>query len=60
MSPHYQQTLGGSWDGRNVLVVLGIITIALLALAAIEIVIAIAIGATLAQAIAWAALSIIF
>jgi hypothetical protein len=59
MSPHYQQTLGGSWDGRNVLVVLGIITIALLALAAIEIVIAIAIGATLAQAVTWVALSII-
>ena len=59
MSPYYQQALGGSWDGRNVLVVSGTITIALLALAAIEIVIAIALGATLAQAVTWVALSII-
>ena len=60
MSPHYQQALGKRWDDRNVLVVVGTITIALSAIAAVEIVTAIAIGATLAQAIAWAALSIIF
>lgn len=60
MSPHYQQTLGKSWHDRNVLVVVGTIAIALSAIAAVEIVTAIAIGATLAQAIAWAALSIIF
>jgi hypothetical protein len=59
MSPHYQQALDKRWDDRNVLVVVGTITIALSAIAAVEIVTAIAIGATLAQAIAWAALSII-
>ena len=59
MSLHYQQTLSRSCDGPNLLLIFGTITIALLAFAAVEIVIAMAIGATLAEAIAWATLSII-
>jgi hypothetical protein len=60
MSLHYQQALPRSSGDRDLLLVSGTITLALLAFAIVEIVIAIAIGATLAEALAWATLSIIF
>ena len=59
MSLHDQQALTRSCDGRDFLLVFGTISIALLAFAAVEIIIAVAIGATLAEALVWAAFSII-
>jgi hypothetical protein len=55
----HQPALTRCRDGRDLLVVLGSISVTLLVFAAIEIVIAIAIGATLAEALVWATLSII-
>ena len=59
MSPHYEQALSRSRGSRDFLLVFGMISIGVLAFAALQIVIAIATGATLAEAVVWATLSII-
>ena len=55
----HQPALTRGRDGRDLLLVFGSISVALLVFAVIEIVIAIAFGATLAEALVWATLSII-
>ena len=59
MSLPYKQTLDRSCDSRDFLLVFGMISIGVLAFAAVEIIIAMATGATLAEAVVWATLSII-